>query len=291
MGKDLYEEFDYVREIFEMADETAKMKLSKLCFEGPMPDLTLTVNLQPAVTTINLAFLAVLEKEGRRPDISAGHSLGEFSALAAAGITSREDALALVFRRGTLMHRESTRYKGAMTAIVGLSMDEVQEITSAAGGVVSVANHNTEKQIVITGAPEPVGKAGELAREKGARAIPLKVSGAWHSELIKGAEEAFAAFLDTVAFNSPETPVIHNVTAESCDDPDEIKSLMVRQICSPVRWFESVRKMMDREVTDFVEVGPGKVLAGMMKKTLPADYPGKIYNVNSMKTLEAYLNT
>ena len=127
MGKDLYEEFDYVREIFEMAEETAKMKLSKLCFEGPMPDLTLTVNLQPAVTTINLAFLAVLEKEGRLPDVSAGHSLGEFSALAAAGITSREDTLAMVFKRGTLMHRESTKYEGAMTAIVGLSMEEVQE--------------------------------------------------------------------------------------------------------------------------------------------------------------------
>jgi [acyl-carrier-protein] S-malonyltransferase len=293
MGKDLYEEFDYVREIFEMADETAKMKLSKLCFEGPMPDLTLTVNLQPAVTTINLAFLAVLEKEGRLPDVSAGHSLGEFSALAAAGIVSREDALALVFKRGTLMHRESTKYEGAMTAVVGLSMEEVQEITAAAGaeGAVSVANHNTEKQIVITGAPGPVGKAGAMAKEKGARAIPLKVSGAWHSELIKGAEEEFGAFLDTVTFHPPKSPVIHNVTADTCDDPGEIKALMVRQICSPVRWFESVQKMMAREVTDFVEVGPGRVLAGMMKKTLPADYPGTICNVNNMKTLEAYLNS
>jgi [acyl-carrier-protein] S-malonyltransferase len=292
MGKDLYEEFDYVREIFDMAEETTKMNLSKLCFEGPMPDLTLTVNLQPAVTTVNLACLAILEKESRRPDISAGHSLGEFSALNASGIITREDSLALVFKRGTLMHRESTRYEGAMTAIVGLSMEAVQEITAAAGtaGVVSVANHNTEKQIVITGAPEPVGKAGELAKEKGARAIPLKVSGAWHSELIKGAEEEFGVFLDTVTFHPPQSPVIHNVTADNCNDAGEIKELLVRQICSPVRWFESVQKMMAREVTDFVEVGPGKVLAGMMKKTLPADYPGTIYNVNNLKTLEQYLN-
>jgi [acyl-carrier-protein] S-malonyltransferase len=156
---------------------------------------------------------------------------------------------------------------------------------------VSVANHNTEKQIVITGAPGPVSKAGEMAKEKGARAIALKVSGAWHSELIKGAEEAFAAFLDTVTFHPPKSPVIHNVTADSCDDPGEIKALMVRQICSPVRWFESVQGMMAQGVTDFVEVGPGKVLAGMMKKNLPADYPATIHNVNNLKTLEAYLNT
>lgn len=292
MGKDLYEEFDYVREIFDMAEETTKMKLSKLCFEGPMPDLTLTVNLQPAVTTVNLAFLAVLEKEGRQPDVSAGHSLGEFSALNAAGVISREDALGVVFKRGELVHRESTRHEGAMTALVGLSMDEVKEITKAAGaeGVVSVANHNTEKQIVITGSPGPVGKAAELAVAKGARAIRLKVSGAMHSELLKGAEMEFRAFLDTVTFNAPASPVIHNVTADICDDPVKIKEIMARQLCSPVRWFESVQKMMAEGMTAFVEVGPGKVLSGMMKKTLPADFPATIYTVNSLKTLEDYLN-
>jgi len=292
MGKDLYEEFDYVREIFEMAEETAKMKLSKLCFEGPMPELTLTVNLQPAVTVVNLALLAVLEKEGRRPDVSAGHSLGEFSALNAAGIISRHDALRLVFRRGELMHRESTKYEGAMSAVVGLTIDEVARITDAiqADGAVSVANHNTEKQIVITGAPGPVEKASAMAVEKGARAIRLKVSGAWHSVLIKGAEEEFGAFLDTVDFSAPESPVLHNVTADFCDDPAEIKQLMVRQLCSPVRWYDSVEKMRQVEVTDFVEVGPGKVLTGMMKKTLPKESWATIYNVNSLKTLEEYLN-
>jgi [acyl-carrier-protein] S-malonyltransferase len=290
MGKDLYEEFDYVREIFDMADETAKMNLSKLCFEGPMPELTLTVNLQPAVTAVNLAFLSVLEKEGRRPNVSAGHSLGEFSALNTAGILSREDTMRVVIKRGALVHRESSKYEGAMSAIVGLSIEEVQKITEAAGGVVSVANHNTEKQIVITGAPGPVDKAAELAVAKGARAIRLKVSGAMHSELLRGAEEEFKAFLDSVTFNPPKGPVIHNVTAATCDDPGEIKEIMVRQLCSPVRWYELVQKMMADKVTDFVEVGPGKVLAGMMKKTLPADSPAAIYNVNSLKTLEDYLN-
>jgi [acyl-carrier-protein] S-malonyltransferase len=291
MGKDLYQEFDYVREIFDMAEETAKMKLSKLCFEGPMPELTLTVNVQPAVTTVNLACLAILEKEGRGADLLAGHSLGEFSALNAAGIVSRHDALRLVSRRGALMHRESRKYEGAMTAVVGLAIDEVAQITETVqtDGAVSVANHNTEKQIVITGSPGPVEKAAAMAVEKGARAIKLKVSGAWHSVLIKGAEEEFGAFIDTVDFTAPEIPVIHNVTAETCDDPGEVRNLMVRQLCSPVRWYDSVEKMLQAGVTTFVEVGPGKVLAGMMKKSLPKDTPVSIYNVNNLKTLEAYL--
>jgi [acyl-carrier-protein] S-malonyltransferase len=291
MGKDIYQEFDYVRELFDMAEEVTRTKLSKLCFEGSMADLTLTVNLQPTVTLVNLAYLAVLEKEGRRPDVSAGHSLGEFSALCAAGAISREDALRLVFKRGELMHRESTKYEGAMTALLKLPMVDVSECVAAAGsdGVVSVANHNSEQQIVISGSPEAVDKAAAMAAEKGARAIRLKVSGAWHSELIKGAEEEFKEFLNTVSFHQPETPVIHNVTAETCSDPVEIKALLARQLCSPVRWYESVENLMRLQVTDFVEVGPGKVLSGLIKKSLPADYPAKIYSVNNLKTLEAYL--
>ena len=291
MGKDLYQEFDYVREIFDMAEEVTRMKLAKLCFDGPMSDLTLTVNQQPAVTLVNLACLAVLEKEGRRPDVSAGHSLGEFSALCAAGVISKEDTMRLVFKRGELMHRESTKHEGAMTALVGLSIEDVSKCVAAAGseGGVSVANHNTEQQIVITGSPGPVDKAAAMAVEKGARAIRLKVSGAWHSELIRGAEEEFKVFLDTASFHQPVTPVIHNVTAEACSDPLEIKALLVRQLCAPVKWHESVKNLLRQQVTDFLEVGPGKVLSGLMKKSLPADYPAKIYNVNSLKTLEAYL--
>lgn len=291
MGKDLYQEFEYVREIFDMAEEITRMKLSKLCFEGPMSDLTLTVNQQPAITVVNLACLAVLEKAGLRPDLSAGHSLGEYSALCAAGVISKEDTMRLVFKRGELMHRESTRHEGAMTALVGLSMADVSECVAVAGaeGVVSVANHNTEQQIVISGSPEIVDKTAAMAMEKGARAIRLKVSGAWHSELIKGAEEEFKEFLDTASFHQPVTPVIHNVTAETCRDPLEIKTILVRQLCSPVRWFESVQNLVRQQITDFVEVGPGKVLLGLMKKSLPADSPATIHNVNSLNTLEAYL--
>jgi [acyl-carrier-protein] S-malonyltransferase len=292
MGEDLYREFTVVRELFDMAAEVTRMDVAKLCFKGPMSEVTLTVNLQPAVTAVNLACLAVLGKEGLFPDFSAGHSLGEFSALTAAGIISRADALRLVFERGKLMHRESTRNKGAMQAIIGLRIDTVSELVGqiAARGVVSVANHNAETQIVITGAPEPVNEVGALAKERGAKAIALKVSGAWHSELIRGAEDEFRAHLGAIEFNLPKTPVIHNVTADSVEDPVEIRGLMARQLCSPVRWYDTMVKLMNEDVEIFAEVGPGKVLTGLLKKTIPPDYPADIYNLYDLKSLEAFFN-
>lgn len=290
MGEDLYQEFSYVREIFDMADEITRMDLKTLCFKGPMSDLTLTVNLQPAVTAVNLACLAILEKEGILPVFSAGHSLGEFSALTAAGIISRPDAMRLVFERGKLMHREATRNAGAMQAVVGLTIDVISELVShvAKTGIVSVANHNAETQIVITGSPDPVNTVGVLAKEKGAKAIALKVSGAWHSELIRGGEEEFKAHLAAVGFNPPKSQVIHNVTANSENDPEQIRILMARQLCSPVRWYDTMLKLIDEKVEIFVEVGPGKVLTGLLKKTLPADYSAEVFNVSDVKSLEAF---
>jgi [acyl-carrier-protein] S-malonyltransferase len=291
MGAEFYQEYDFVREIFDMAAETAKMTISKLCFKGPMEELTQTVNLQPAITTVNLACLAVLQKEGVDYDLCAGHSLGEYSALNAAGVVSAEDTIKLVYKRGELMHRESTQNRGAMHAIVGLPIAEVDRLVAEVQpqGVVSVANHNSELQIVITGSAEPVEKVSALAAEKGARAIPLKVSGAWHSELIKGAEEEFKEVLAQMDFNPPEKAIILNVSADFPKDADEIKSLMGRQLCSPVKWYDSMGKLMDAEVETFVEVGPGRVLAGLLKKILPADYPANVYNVANMKQLERFL--
>lgn len=290
MGQDLYQEYDIVRELFDMAEETTKINLSRLCFKGPMEDLTATVNLQPAVTAVNLACLAALQKEGIQPDVTAGHSLGEYSALCAAGILSGQDTLSLVFKRGQLMHRESTRHQGAMRAIVGLSMETVQQLVDQVQdqGVVAVANHNTELQIVITGAPDPVEAAASLAVSQGARAIPLKVSGAWHSDLIKGAEQEFIDFLSASSFAKPQRPIVLNVTGDFADDPAQIRSLMGRQLCSPVRWFDTMCKLMDIQVENFVEVGPGRVLAGLLKKTLPKVYPYKLYNVNNMVSLEKF---
>ena len=292
MGEEFYREYDFVREIFDMAEETAKMNISKLCFKGPMEELTQTVNLQPAVTTVNLACLAVLQKEGVDYDLCAGHSLGEYSALNAAGVVSGEDTIKLVYKRGELMHRESTKNRGAMHAIVGLPIAEVDRLVAEVQpqGVVAVANHNSELQIVITGSAAPVEKVSALAVEKGAKAIPLKVSGAWHSELIKGAEQEFKEVLARMVFNPPEKSIILNVSADICTEADEIKDIMGRQLCSRVKWYDSMGKMMDAEVETFVEVGPGRVLAGLLKKILPADYPAKVYNVANMKQLEKFLN-
>lgn len=290
MGQDLYQEFDYVREIFEMAEETVKMNLSRLIFKGPMEELTQTVNLQPAITVINLACLEILCREGRRPAVSAGHSLGEYSALHAAGIVSAEDTIRLVKRRGELMHREATRNTGAMHALIGLDIDAVNDLVERgkAQGVVSVANHNMEKQIVITGTPTAVEAVSKLAVDQGARAVPLKVSGAWHSELIQGAMAAFVAFMDNVGFSKPETDVIFNVTAEPENSPDAIKSLMGRQITSPVKWYDSMLKLKSDSVMTFVEIGPGRVLTGLLRKILPRDYGAAVYNVFDLKTFEKY---
>ncbi len=291
MGNEIYQEYGIVREIFDMASEITKTNLPKLCFKGPMEALTMTVNLQPAITAVNLGFLAILKKESIQPAIFAGHSLGEYSALCAAGTLSKEDTITLVSKRGELMHRESVKHKGAMHAIVGLSIDKVQEFIEEvqSDGVVSVANHNTELQIVITGAPGPVERVSALAAAQGAKAIPLKVSGAWHSELIKGAEESFKECLDSVSFHTPQGAVVFNVTGEFETDPDEIKSIMAKQLCSPVRWYDSMRKIIEEDVEVFAEVGPGKVLSGLLKKTLTGDDPTDIHTVNSIKALELFL--
>ena len=180
MGLDFYQEYDIVRELFDMVDEITKINISQLCLKGPFDDLTETINLQPAITVVNLACLAAIEKENIKPDISAGHSLGEYSAMCASGIVSKEDTFRLVFKRGELMHRESTKHKGAMYAIIGLGINAVEELVANVqqDGIVAVANHNTEQQIVVTGAPDPVKKVSALASSQGAKAIPLKVSGA-----------------------------------------------------------------------------------------------------------------
>lgn len=292
MGQDLFQTFDFVREIFDAADDIAGNRISQYCFKGPMETLTETVNLQPAVTAVNLACLAAIRHAGITCGFSAGHSLGEYSALATANVVSMADTLRLVFKRGELMHRESLKFKGAMSAIVGLNIEAVDTLVNAGrqAGVVSVANHNAEQQIVITGAPEAVAAVSNAAKSQGARAIPLKVSGAWHSELIKGAEDEFMAYLDSVRFASPANTIIHNVTADSCVDGKTIRRLMAMQLCSPVRWYDTIRRLVSEQVDVFVEVGPGSVLKGLLKKIVPADYDHTVFTVNNMKTLETMVS-
>jgi [acyl-carrier-protein] S-malonyltransferase len=289
MGQEFFQEYDAVKDIFNMASEITQLNLRKLCFEGPMEELTQTVNLQPAMTAVNLACLAVLEAKGMTPHFAAGHSLGEYAALHAAGVLSKEDTLRLVFKRGQLMHREATRYIGAMSAVIGLNIERVQELVLEAqkAGIVSVANHNTETQIVITGSPEGVKQAAFLASAEGAKAIPLKVSGAWHSELIKGAEAEFSEFIEGIEFNQPKIPVIFNVTAGPINAPAEIKDIMAAQLVSPVRWYDAMRRLMDEKVEMFVEVGPGRVLSGLLKRIAPKNDSYHVFNVQNRQTLNS----
>lgn len=288
MGAELHREYDFVREIFDMAEEISRLPIARLCLKGPIEDLTETVHLQPAVTAVNLACLAVAAHAGIRPHWAAGHSLGEYSALRAAGAVDAPDAFRLVFRRGELMHREAGRHPGAMAAIVGLSMDEVRSITesAASAGLVSVANHNTETQIVVTGSPAGVKRASALAAEAGARAVPLKVSGAWHSELMAGAEADFSTFLETIPFSGPELPVIQNVTADLESDPAAVRRNMAAQLTHPVRWYESMGRLINESVDVYVELGPGRVLSGMMRKILPKGAPGQVFSVSDLKGLD-----
>jgi len=291
MGEEFYGEYDIVREIFDMTEEITRSHISKLCFKGPMEDLTMTVNLQPAVTAVNLACLAVIERENIAYQFCAGHSLGEYGALSAAGVNSKADTIRLVYKRGELMHREASKHQGAMHAIVGLPIEDVSELVGQVqkDGIVSVANHNTQQQIVITGAPSAVEQVSSMAVAKGAKSVPLKVSGAWHSELIKGAQDEFQEFLGTIGFDAPQKQILFNVTAAPEENPAEIRNIMARQLCSPVRWYDTMNKLIEQEVEVFVEVGPGRVLAGLLKKTLPRDYPGQFYNVANMKQLEKFL--
>jgi len=293
MGEDLYREFDFVREIFDMVEEITKIHISRLCFKGPMEALTQTVHLQPALTAVNLACLEVLKHAGFDFAMCAGHSLGEYSALHAAGVLRRDDAVRLVFRRGELMHREASRHPGAMQAIVGLPLAEVEALDAqgAEKGVVAVANHNMETQIVITGAPEPVAYVGAQATAKGAKAVPLKVSGAWHSDLIRGAQDEFNELLCKTDFQAPQKKVILNVTAAEAQDAAEIREIMSRQFCSPVRWYDSMLQMTEAGMERFVEIGPGKVLSGLMRKILPKDSAARVFNVGTLAQLEDYLKT
>ena len=284
MGRELYEEFDFVRDIFKTADKICGFSLTDLIFNGPLDEITKTVNLQPAITVINLACLAVLNKQGIYADISAGHSLGEYSALCSAGVITPQCALELVHQRGTLMHRESLKKPGAMTAIINLRIEHVEEIVNEASSwnLVEVANHNAEEQVVVSGDPETVNLAADITSTKGGRTIPLQVSGAWHCEYMRGAEDDFKTVLAQAELQTPQTPVLHNVTAGEASDPDVIRSLLVQQLCKRVRWYETMLALFRHEVNVFVEVGPGRVLSQLLKKSLPCDYDCNIFNVNNL---------
>jgi [acyl-carrier-protein] S-malonyltransferase len=270
MGRDLVAASDIARRTFEEADDVLGFALSTLCFDGPEPTLTATSNAQPAILAHSVAVLRALA--GRLPDVAcaAGHSLGEFSAYVAAGSLSFADALRTVRRRGELMQRSGADRPGGMAALLGLDDAAVEEVCARAselGGSCVAANYNAPGQLVISGDVAAVERALGLAREAGAkRAIPLNVSGAFHSPLMEVAEPGLRVQLDTVALAPPAFPVVSNVTARPVHDPVEARRLLLTQLTSPVRWTECVRTMHGMGVASFLEIGPGNVLSGLLRR-------------------------
>lgn len=283
MGKEFLESDSAARELMTLAEKLSGYPLQRLCLEGPMEELTRTAYLQPAVTVLNLMALQALRRAGVEADLVAGHSLGEYSALCAAGVVSAEDTLRLTTERGRLMEREAGGKPGAMAAILGLDIDQVAGMVAElrARGVITIANHNSAQQIVVSGDPVPVAAAVELAGARGGKGIPLKVSGPWHSELVAGAVPDFSAFMAQVAFLAPQRPLLFNVTADEERDPEKIRAIMARQIASGVRWYEIINECLARGIETFVEVGPKNVLSGLLKKIVPAGRAYRAFQVDT----------
>jgi [acyl-carrier-protein] S-malonyltransferase len=268
MGKALADTFPEARAVFEEGDAVLA-GLTNLIFNGPEDQLTLTENTQPAILTVSTAAARVLEARGVRPSFVAGHSLGEYSANVAAGTMSFADAVTIVRRRGRYMQEAVPVGHGAMAAILGLDADAVQQACdeAAEGDVVSPANINGAGQVVIAGSKDAVQRASERAKARGAkRAIPLAVSAPFHCALMKPAEDRLAPELRALAVQEPRVPVVANVDAEPKKDARSAIDALVRQVSSPVRWEEVVRRLASEGVTTYVEVGPGTVLSGLVKK-------------------------
>ena len=269
MAREFCDSWAPAREIMARAEKISGLALSRLCFEGPLEKLTRTVNLQPAVVAVDLICCQALAQAGVKPHAVAGHSLGEYPALAAAGVIDFDQCLELVTLRGRLMDREATSNPGAMAAVMGLAPQEVADLCQEAGGQVQPANFNTPAQTVITGASPDVARAGELAAGRGAKVIPLAVSGAWHSPLMEKARQEMAQALEQTRFQAPACPHVPNTTGIPTRDAALIKSELQKQITAPVRWVQTIEALLQEGVEAFVEVGPKNVLAGLIKKTAP----------------------
>ncbi len=273
MGKDLYEAFSVVREVYDEAEEILKLPIKQLSFDGPEEALTQTQYTQPAIFVHSVAVDRLLkEDEGIEPEGTAGHSLGEYSALVSANAIAFEDALRLVKIRGELMQHAGEKNPGTMAAIMGASREQVEEICSRAAqyGVVQPANFNSPGQIVISGSIQAVQKAMDIAREMGVRRVrELTVSGAFHSPLMKEALDGLVQALQQVEIRPARVPVYTNVEALPVTNPEEIRALLLQQLISPVQWENIIRQMVADGYDMFYEVGPGKVLQGLQKRIVP----------------------
>lgn len=291
MGQEFVESDSSCGEILKMAEAACELPLGDIIRNGPMERLTQANHLQPAITVTNLICWQALQNglpAGADIHCLAGHSLGEYSALHAAGVLSAEDTMRLVAKRGAVMDREGKKNPGGMRALLGLTIEEVEElINSYSGeGCVTAANHNCEQQIVISGSNEAVDAIGDMATEKGAKSIALAVTVANHSPLVAGAVPDFMEFMANIEFKSPTLPVYCNVSAGKETDSATIKEMMAKQIISRVRWYEIICAMLEDGVDTFIEAGPKPVLKGMMRKIVPKGVKFQALQFDSPKALD-----
>jgi [acyl-carrier-protein] S-malonyltransferase len=270
MGKGLYDSAPFVKELYSTAQEILGFDLAKISFEGPEELLVQTQYTQPAIFVHSVALWKFLSNDDIKPAFVAGHSLGEYSALVAGGALSFEDGLEAVKNRSRLMQEACEKNEGTMAAIIGLSEKDILSICKEASiyGIVQPANFNSAEQVAISGEKKAVQKGVELAKQKGAkRAILLEVGGAFHSELMRDAQERFQHIMGRLIVNKAMVPVVANVTAEPVTEPSQIRELLIEQITSPVLWYQSTKWMYDQGVRDFMEIGPGKMLQGLLKRS------------------------
>ncbi len=288
MGKEIYENFDFAKEIFKDATEVLGYDVSNLCFNGPVEELNKTFKTQPCILTVSIAILKVIEEKGIRPSVVAGHSLGEYSALVAAGVMSFKEAVRLTEKRGQLMQEAVPEGKGLMAAILGLERVKVGEIcASLKSGYAAPANYNCPGQIVIAGEKIAVEEAIELCKNAGAkRAVALSVSVPSHCKLMEKASKKLGELLNKIEFKDPIIPIVNNADARFLYKAEEIKSSLICQLNNPLLWEDSIKAIENSGINMFIEVGPSKVLSGLIKRISPEL---KILNVEDTKTLNSVL--
>ena len=288
MGRDLYDSFDSAKAIFEQADEVLGFPLSRLCFEGPEEELRLTINTQPALVTVSFACLkAIHDTPGSglpAPAFVAGHSLGEYTALAASNVLDFATTVYLARERGRLMYEAGLKKPGGMVAIIGLDEALLAEVCQETD--TRIANFNCPGQLVISGAMENLPKAAELAQVKGAsRIVPLQVSGAFHTPLMQTAKEGLSEIIATLDFQDPSVPIIANVTAEPLTTGKQVKTELVEQLCNGVQWQRSIEYMINSGVSTFIEIGPGRVLSGLIKRI---NRDASTQNIGDVEAIKSY---
>ncbi len=287
MGLDAYEEHGISRKIFELADEVLGFKLTDIMFNGPEDQLKLTYNTQPALLAVSIAYLEAFKEMGLSPDFVAGHSLGEYSALVAAGSLSFEDAVRTVYSRGLFMNEAVPAGNGSMAAVLGMEREALIQLCSRISsevGLVELANANCPGQIVVSGSMKGVQAVVEQGKEAGAkRVIQLEVSGPFHSSMMKPAAGQLAGVLASIAIQPAAIPLVANVTARPVSQPEEIRQLLVQQMYSPVLWEDSIQWLISQGVDTFVEIGSGNVLAGLIKKI---DREVQILSINSLSSIK-----